>query len=1186
MYLKSIEVQGFKSFANKIDFQFHNGITAIVGPNGSGKSNVADAVRWVLGEQRIKQLRGSSMQDVIFSGTEARKPMGYAYVAITLDNSDHQLPVDFEEVTVSRRVYRSGESEYMINGVACRLKDVYEMFYDTGIGKEGYSIIGQGQIDKILSGKPEERRELFDEAAGIVKFKRRKDTTIKKLEDERANLVRVSDVLAELEKQIGPLERQSEIAKDFLKKRDELKRLDVNIFLLESEKSKKQLGELDEKLAIAQHDLNETTVQSEAIKVEYDQLEARIAQLDEEIGQKRKEQSDNSLLREKLESEIKVLEEKINSDQISGKHYSERKESLDSDIQRKEKEKEALLFKKSSMDAEAEEVAAKKAEITDKIEDLHKKIDELTNGVESDQSNIIKTLNDRALIQAKLGQFKSMLEQQQIYQAELSSKLLQAKSEEKEQDIILLSLTTELNDVSSRIMKTDQEIETLEESLSEFRKTLESADKDLGSAQVTYHEMKSRLDTLKNIAERYDGYGSSIRRVMEQKDHNKGIIGVVADILTVDKKYETAVETALGGNIQNIVTQDEAVAKKMIAFLKENKCGRATFLPLTSMRDRTDSPKEQVQDAKGFIGMASDLVSVDKKYDGVISQLLGAIIVMDHVDHALELAKKFNYTLRIVTLEGEYLTPGGALSGGSFKNSSNLLGRKREIEQLEEEVKESLKKIEGIISLIEDTKNKRNDVRAHIEELKNSQQDMYLQQNTAQMNVDAANRKKEELAEDNAKLENDLLMSQQQAKELDASRESAKKELGDSQEYVKKLEEQVRKFGEQLDALRDEESGLVLQGADIDLEYSKIKQNQDFAQENVNRVVSEIEKLSGEMAEVDKNLSDLAEEIERKQTNIKEIRITIDLSTTNKDETDAYLTQLITEREEAAGKQKTFIARVEEISNASANLDKEVYRLTSQKERTEEAIEGRINYMWNEYEITLSAAAELRDETLTDIVVIRRDIGELKDKIRRLGDVNVNAIEDYRVLMERYTFLKTQHDDLVSAEAALVNIINELDEKMRQLFIEKFAEIGKEFDKVFKELFGGGSGTLKLLEEEDILEAGINIIAQPPGKKLQNMMQLSGGEKALTAIALLFAIQNLKPSPFCLLDEIEAALDESNVGRFAGYLNKLTKHTQFIVITHRRGTMEKADRLYGITMQEKGVSALVSVNLIDKDLDD
>lgn len=1186
MYLKSIEVHGFKSFANKINFKFHNGITGIVGPNGSGKSNVADAVRWVLGEQRIKQLRGASMQDVIFSGTEMRKPLGYAYVAITLDNSDHQLAIDYDEVTVSRRLYRSGESEYMINGTPCRLKDVNELFYDTGIGKEGYSIIGQGQIDKILSGKPEERRELFDEAAGIVKFKRRKYAAQKKLENEKQNLLRVNDILAELEKQTGPLERQSEKAKVYLKKKEELKTLDVNVFLLENVRIREQLAEVDGKLHIATGDLEETATKYENIKSEYEQIESQIELLDQAIETARSTLTDTGVMRSKLEGEINVLKEQIHSAEGNEEHLQSRINSIQEQLDEKNKEKDGIAAEKKDIDDKLEQLELARTEAKQLLETTQSKIEELNNNIESGKNTIIDALNNRATIKSKMGRYDTMLEQINIRKAELNSRLLRAKSDEAEQTETIKKLEEEFETVNVVIRELNEKQESMEEQLSGIREELSDKDQKLRDTQVLYHQQKSKLEALANLTERYEGYGGSVKAVMEQKDSEKGIIGVVADIIQAETKYETAIETALGGNIQNIVTEDEETAKRMIGFLKRAKAGRATFLPLTSITHPQEFKNPEALKEKGVIGMADELVRIDKKYKNVAKAMLGRIMVVDNVDNAVKIARKFDYGIRMVTLEGELLVPGGAISGGAFKNNSNLLGRRREMEELEKKVKQYVTDIDRILNDIEETKKKRNKMRLELEDVKGQLQRKFIEQNTARMNVIQAQDKKSETEEGFGELKNEEQDIALQIKEIQVSKDEIIRELEDSEKLEKTVEVQIAEFQKELEGKRTEESEQSAKVSEWDVEVEKMRQSADFQRQNLDRVDAEIARHSAELNEVQEGLHLGKEEVERKKASIIEIEKTIAASHTTQTDAEKKLKEDIETKEQLSAKQKNFFTTREELSERMAALDKEVYRLNSQKERMEESIESQINYMWDEYEITLSDAESLKNEEMTDLSSMKKDISALKDEIKKLGDVNVNAIEDYKNLMERYSFLKTQHDDLVEAEKTLVGIIDELDTSMRKQFNEKFAEINKEFDKVFKELFGGGKGTLELIEDEDILEAGIRIIAQPPGKKLVNMMQMSGGEKSLTAICLLFAIQNLKPSPFCLLDEIEAALDENNVTRFAKYLHKLTKNTQFIVITHRRGTMEKADRLYGITMQEKGVSTLVSVNLIDKELDD
>ena len=1186
MYLKSIEIHGFKSFANKIVFQFHNGITGIVGPNGSGKSNVADAVRWVLGEQRIKQLRGASMQDVIFSGTETRKPLSYAYVAITLDNSDHQLAIDYDEVTVARRIYRSGESEYLINGTPCRLKDVNELFYDTGIGKEGYSIIGQGQIDKILSGKPEERRELFDEAAGIVKFKRRKAAAQTKLENEKQNLVRVNDILSELEKQVGPLEKQSEVAKVYLRKKEELKSLDINVFLLENKRLREQLASAEEKYNLASTELGETGEKYEGIKEEYERIQQEIESLDVAIEAAREQLTDTGLMRGKLEGEINVLKEQINSAHGSENHLNNRKAALEEEIAGKEQEKQDILTDKKDTDTQVQEIAEAAAKAKADLEAIQNKITELNNNIEAGKNTIIGELNQRATIKSKMGRFDTMMEQINIRKAELNSRLLRAKSDEAAREETVKKLEETFETVTEELRQMTEQEAASELELGNIRENLTGLDAKLRETQTRFHQEQSKLEALTNITERYDGYGGSVKKVMEQKEKEKGIIGVVADIIQVEAKYETAIETALGGNIQNIVTDNEETAKHMIGFLKQNRLGRATFLPLTSITKPQEFKNPEALKEKGVIGMADELVGTEEEYRNVAKAMLGRIVVVDNVDNAVKIARKFDYGIRMVTLEGELLVPGGAISGGAFKNNSNLLGRRREMDELEKKVKKLSEDIKTYNQKIEDTKSKRNKLRMDLEALKTEMQRKSIEQNTARLNISQARERMEEEAESAQSLKLEEQEIETRIFEIRSGKESITQELAASEELEKTTQEQILGFQKELESCRLEESEASAHAGEWEVKVEKMRQALDYKQANVDRIGGELERAQAELKEILEALTENAQEVERKKNNILEIEKTIAASHENQDASRKKLDEDLAKKEELSAKQKDFFRSREEMSERMNALDKEVYRLGEQKKKLEDGIEGQINYMWDEYEITLSDAAGLRNEEMNDLPAMKREISGLKDEIRKLGNVNVNAIEDYKNLMERYTFMKTQHDDLVEAEKTLEGIIEELDTAMRKQFTEKFAQISREFDKVFKELFGGGKGTLELMEDEDILEAGIRIIAQPPGKKLQNMMQLSGGEKALSAISLLFAIQNLKPSPFCLLDEIEAALDDSNVGRFAKYLHKLTKNTQFIVITHRRGTMEQVDRLYGITMQEKGVSTLVSVNLIDKDLDD
>ena len=1186
MYLKSIEVQGFKSFANKILFEFHNGITGIVGPNGSGKSNVGDAVRWVLGEQSAKSLRGASMQDVIFSGTENRKPMGFASVSITMDNSDHKLPIEFDEVTVTRRVYRSGESEYRINGSACRLKDINELFYDTGIGKEGYSIIGQGQIDKILSGKPEERRELFDEAVGIVKFKRRKAAAQKKLEDERQNLVRVNDILSELTRQLTPLEKQAETAKIYLKKRDELKVLDVNMFLLEMEESRTELAALEEKLAISERDLKENSQKYESIRVEYDRLEEKIGGLDGQIDSERARNNENQLKRQQLAGQMEVLREQIRSVETSRKNQLERLETIEKDLTERKKELEASRLELNGLKEERKQAQEEEEDTSVENDAIEASISHLNREIEGDKSEIIRILNQRASTKGKIQRYDTMMEQNQIRRAEVSQRLLRLRSEENEQEDSLKELQEKYETVSEKIEDLTEESRTYEEAVEKIRRELVRQNQQAEQGQTAFHREASRLESLKNITERYDGYGNSIRRCMEQKSREPGLLGVVADLIKVEKAYEVAIETALGGSIQNIVTSDEDTAKRMIDFLKKNKFGRATFLPLTSVGLRGGFTDNGALKEPGVIGLASTLVQADQQYEGLVRYLLGRVVVADTIDHAVALARKYRYSLRIVTLEGELLSPGGSMTGGAFKNSSNLLGRRREIEELEESVKLLKKDLDALNQAIDENRSKRNALRDKIAALAEKLQKEYLVQNTAKMEISQMESRRDETASGYHHLKDEAVEIETQMAEIKEEKHRIQEELDASVKQEQELNDRIEKNQK---ALKEEQANLTEQKQrfeNVHLKLAGFLQKEDFLKQNTSRIEREVRTLNEDKVSVQKKMEDGEKETLEKEENLKKIQETIDSGADVQKEAEEKIRVLTEEKNACMVTQKGFFTEREALTEQKSLLDKENFRLSARQEKLVESRDARINDIWEQYELTPGSAREMKREEYQEMNQLKKAVLDLKNEIRSLGSVNVNAIEEFKEISERHSFLKGQHDDLVESEKALLGVIDDLDAGMRRQFEENFVKIQTEFDKAFRQLFGGGHGKLELVEGEDILEAGVRIIAQPPGKKLQNMILLSGGEKALTAIALLFAIQNLKPSPFCLLDEIEAALDESNVARYANYLHKLTKNTQFIIITHRRGTMAAADRLYGITMQEKGVSALVSVNLIEDDLDE
>jgi len=903
MYLKNIEVQGFKSFAQKINFEFHNGITGIVGPNGSGKSNVGDAVRWVLGEQSAKQLRGGNMQDVIFSGTELRKPLSFASVAITLDNSDHKLPVDFEEVTVTRRLYRSGESEYRINGSSCRLKDINEMFYDTGIGKEGYSIIGQGQIDKILSGKPEDRRELFDEAAGIVKFKRRKNTTLKKLEEEQQNLVRVTDILSELTKQLEPLERQSETAKIYLAKRESLKELDVNMFLLEYEHTGKLIRELEEKTRIAENQLQEAKDAHSRTKDEYERLEKSLEELNQRMDALREESRDRAIRKQQLSGEINVLHEQILAGEQNDSHYRSRLLAIQEDTEKKSADREELEEQRADLQAKLREVSRELSDEQEKLDNIQSNIEECTQAVEDGKNEIIEILNSRANTKGKAQRFDAMMEQLDIRKAGISQRMLSLKTQEEEQQSAITQAKKEYDTITESIQAIREEGSNLTKEIKAIQETLKQQNTELEESQRAYHREASRLESLRNITERYDGYGNSIRRVMEQKDHVPGIRGVVADIIHVEKNYEIAIETALGGSIQNIVTDNEQTAKEMIEFLKKNRYGRATFLPLNSISQRGEFTQRGALNEPGAIGLASGLVSADKEYTGLIGYLLGKVLVVDNIDHAIAIARKYRHSIRMVTLEGESLSPGGSMTGGAFKNNSNLLGRRREIEELEKKVKELAARYNEIRQSMEDNRSKRNEMRDTVNSLQQKFQEQSIGQNTARMNIEQLEKKVEEIRGGYARIEREQEEIRRQTREMQADNAQITQELETSKKDEEELETFIETRQKELEDWKKDEAQTLETLEKIRLDASASQQKESFIKENLKRLKEEIDVLLKEKEEILDSLEKGSQETAQKRKTIENVRVEIESFAAKEEASEKQLEKL---QQDGTGKRRKY----------------------------------------------------------------------------------------------------------------------------------------------------------------------------------------------------------------------------------------------------------------------------------------
>lgn len=1179
MYLKSVELYGFKSFPNKIQFQFDHGITAIVGPNGSGKSNIADAVRWVLGEQSAKQLRGSSMQDVIFAGTETRKPLGYCQVDLTIDNSDKVLPVEYREVKVSRRVYRSGDSDYMINGSSCRLKDIHALFLDTGVGKEGYSIIGQGQIERILSARPEDRRLLFDEAAGIVKFKERKAAALQKLEEETVDLARLSDLIEELEKQEKTLGEQAITAKEYLRLRDDLKKYEINSFLRLMDSFADNLKALTEKNAIVSADLQERKTVYDRQEKEYEEIAEQLKEKERAYEQVNELAHDQKLRAERAGAAIRLDQERLAY--LSGNHAtltSRMEELYEQQLQQEkelvllgrqdEKERQALQEKQQEIAA----FAATKAELEEQIaKETQKEL-----AYQEQKLNRVRQIAEReAALRQLEAESESSRKQQEAVAARqtvlertvavLEQELTACRQQEEE----LLRRQDELLKTKTGVAKRTAKLET-------ERAELEKRERQL---QTAYREKESRKNALLDLESNYEGYFLAVKKVLDRK--KAGTIGVVADILEVEEKYQKAIETALGNRLQNIITQTDQDAEEAIAFLKQNKFGRATFLPLNTV---TGVRAKDIEAATGYLGIASDLVKYDRRYERIVQSLLGNLFVTDTLPNARKLAARHQQRLRIITLDGEILSPGGSISGGEFKNAKSMIfSRKNDILKLETELAELAVELAQVTETLTQQQQKVEDSRKESEEIAAQEQAANLEMNRLilmleqkkkeqQQHAEERNNLQQEADELKAKLQKLTEMKQMQKEDgepLSAEEEGAAEE---------KRKEMLQTLQSDLDCVNED----IME---VKLQITAMEERLSHSQERVQAIHRIIREADAKRAELAKELTAIDLEKLKKEQSLEEQKALLEELLSTQKEAEEKRILLKNEKALIQAKKENLQADKENYYKEVSLLEKEQVRLGMQIDKYEEQKEAQADYMWTEYELTYSTAKPWEQPDLGSDTALKSNMKRLKEEMKALGDVNVAAITEYQEIKERLAFNAGQRADILEAEGKLKAMIADLEQQMQERFAREFEEINQRFAKVFQELFGGGLGYLSLTEKENILESGISIHVQPPGKKLKNMMLLSGGERAFTAIALLFAIQSLRPSPFCILDEIEAALDDANVYKFATYLHKLTKDTQFIVITHRKGTMESADALYGITMQEKGVSTQVSVKMIENDLE-
>ncbi len=1177
MILKSLEMQGFKSFPDKTVLEFGKGITAVVGPNGSGKSNISDAVRWVLGEQSTKTLRGAKMEDVIFGGTSQRKALGYAEVTLRLDNSDRGLNNDKDEVSVTRRYYRSGESEYKINGEVCRLRDIHELFMDTGLGRDGYSMVGQGRIADLVSARSTQRRDMLEEASGISAFRYRRADANRRLDQAEENLVRLRDILAELESRIGPLKTQSEKAMKFLALADEKKTLEIGLWLHTIEKSKNGLREQEHKLTLASSQYEKTD--KELVEI-MEKIEAAIREGQEmtlEIERLRQSISDS-------EEEAAVIDGRINVEKNTIEHNNQTIERISGDMGDSETSAAEIdaQIEQAQKDISEKEAAAelKKAALAEELQRLNGLLSQ-----NSENSEKAKEINDKITAAAlELADKRVEKSTAQSARRELSARIENINEVIETRGGVIDNLEKEMADAQKELDRLNGEASEHENSLDGYRMIIgtradkvERFRKEIENLNLDIYQKNARIKMLDDLEKNLDGYAGSVQKVIKESKRGsiRGIHGTLSQLITTPAEYAVAIETALGAAIQNIVTDNENTAKRAINFLKENRAGRATFLPLTSVKSRPFTEKG-LENCEGFVDMADKLLDFDPKYSEIIGSLLARTAVVDNIDNGIEMAKKFSYRFKIVTLDGQVLNAGGSMTGGSRGSGAGFLSRQTEIESLKEKV-----------SALEKTLSEKN------ESFKSLSEDLAL----VQAELEASEAELIKVQEDIIRAESALNLVKDRysaAKghidELSAEKERASARIAESELAEKKADEEIEaisvrteKLNAELDGLNAERESLdklrsesaEIQNA-LNLEivalHKDIEADNDIiagCNERKEIIISRADKLGEEIAQIKKeneetlaNIAELEQKAAQLRENSVKTRESIDLLIAKRTEGEANSTALRTkEREMTAEREKLVaeLARLEERRNAMDNELK-----TAQ------------NKLYDEYQLSLREAADL-GIVLDDIPKAQRTLQEIKNKIRSLGSVNVGAVEEYKEVSERYEYMSAQIGDIEKAREELIKLIEELTGKMAERFREQFRRINNHFGETFKELFDGGRAELVLDDPQDVLECNINIRVQPPGKNVQNIDLLSGGEKGLAAIALLFAILKVTPAPFCIFDEVEAALDDVNVSRYASYVREMTNNTQFILITHRRGTMDEADMLYGVTMQEKGVSKLLEL---------
>ena len=1177
MLLKSLELHGFKTFPDRIKLSFDKGITSIVGPNGSGKSNISDAIRWVLGEQSAKTLRCSKMEDVVFNGTDKRKKTGYAEVTLSIDNKDRILPFDGDEVAVTRRYYRSGESEYMINKATVRLRDIHELFMDTGLGRDGYSMIGQGKIDSIVASKSEERREIFEEASGISRYRYRKTEAERKLKSTEENLVRLRDIVGELEDRVGPLKKQSEKAQKFLVLSEEKKGLEIALWLNTLDNSANIIKEQDDKIDIqraqyenAEQELANISSETESIYLKNGEITSKIDTIRRNISQFESEVSNNNALISvanndiehnketitRLETEIEQLDNSFTEIESQIKEKKENVEKLKLNIEEKQKEYNEVSENLNTISVDASRSG-------DELQELNSKLAELSQ----------KSANAKVVLLTSDSSINELNERIESLNSSLSEKESNLETTSK----MLEDYKAQGKDSAEKVEMLSNSIKGLELKINNLKAKNENSKGEIDKLTLDSNEKLRRANILEDLEKNLEGFAHSVKTVMNLSRHGKigGIHGPVSRLIKVPTDYAVAIETALGGAMQNIVTGNEEDAKRAIRTLKENKGGRATFLPIATIKPRYLN-ENGIDSCFGFVGVASDLCDCKDEYKGILQNLLGKIVIAEDLNSAVSIAKKYSYRFKVVTLDGQVVNAGGSLTGGSLNKRTGLLSRASEIEKYRKEAKALADKAD---ELKEQYSNSQQEFAKYEADILGTRGDLSTEQQELirlRTEYKACQNEYDSLVSSIDFTKNEIVECENKISNLQKDKETADKEFSAFEEEIANIEKTTSNLTGNRLALTEKREQLSEKLQNIRLEIVTFEKDKEA-------LISEIRTSEYNSQHQTERKENLRNQIVSVNSNIDIINKKIESYTNISNNYQDKIAEFNNAIEKLNGDKEKFEKKSVELRQKEKNLNstrevsgRELARLEERKINLQKQYDDIIAKLWDEYELTKRQAEEISIE-IENVSTARKRLNEIKSSIRGLGSVNVSAIEEYKEVSERYEFLGAQVSDVEKSKNEIERLINNLTKQMKDAFIENFHEINKHFGETFKELFGGGTASLELANPDDILNSGIDIIAHPPGKIVVHLEALSGGEKALVAIALYFSIMKVRPAPFCVMDEIEAALDDVNVDRFAQYMRRMTDRTQFITITHRRGTMEESDVLYGVTMQDEGISKLLEL---------